>query len=64
MITYLKKLLWDETAFERFGRAIVFGIGQAMQQGLLPTGDKGWYVGIVMQALALAVGAGDKNKPA
>jgi hypothetical protein len=65
MIAWIKKLLWDETAFERFGRALLFAIGQAMQQGLLPVevGTTGWYIGILLQISAFTVGAGDKNKP-
>lgn len=60
MIAFIKRLLWDEAAFERYGRALLMAaalyLGQARD---LPP----WAIA-VGGALALLIGAGDKNPKA
>ena len=59
MIEFVKRLLWDESAFERYARALLFGasiyLGQAHD---LPP-----WVTAAGVALAGFIGAGDKNPP-
>ena len=58
MVEWVKRILWDESAFERYARALLMGaaiyLGQA---GDLP----GWAVSIGA-ALSVLIGAGEKNK--
>lgn len=61
MIPWLKRILYDESAFERYGRALVFGLGTALTMGVIPAGMLGYYGGPILQALALVIGAGDKT---
>ena len=62
MITWLKEFLYDESVFERTIRATMFFIGSALQQGIIPAGKYGWWGSFILQASALLVPAGQKNK--
>jgi len=64
MLTLISKFLWDETAFIRYTRTILAGLGMAMQEGVIPTGiDGGGKWGALLVVLAFFLGAGDKNQP-
>lgn len=66
MIPWLKSfqaLLYDETAFRRAGRALIFLLGASMHNGVIPglDGAKSWWLGPLVSAAALYIGAGDKT---
>ena len=62
MIPLLRRFLLDETAFVRWSRAALFGLGEAMREGLIPTGvSGGGKYGVVLMLAAFMLGAGDKN---
>ena len=68
MFTALKRLFTDEVYFAQQLRALVFLLGTLMFTGVIDLGTLqenlgpiGWYVGIVLQAAALFVRAGEKN---
>lgn len=65
MITLIKKFLWDETAFVRYMRAILAGLGMAMHSGMIPvaalSGTRAWWIGPALVMAAFIFGAGDKN---
>lgn len=63
VITWLTKILYDETAFERYFRMLIFGIGTMITTGVWTIGPKFWWFGQTIQILALLIGAGDKNIP-
>ena len=57
MIAFITRLLWDESAFERYARAaLMFMAIYLGQAGDLP----GWAVSLGA-ALAVLIGAGEKN---
>lgn len=64
MITFVKSFLWDETAFIRYSRAMIYGLSVAITQGMIPglSGTKFWWVAQFLPVLALMLGAGDKNR--
>lgn len=64
MLTWLKRLLYDEQSFANFIRAGLFVAGE------LPSvidfgsfGGDAYWVGKALQAVALLVKAGDRNPP-
>ena len=61
MLTFLKKLLWDETAFVRYSRAVLLGLGAAIAANELniPGVPDAW--GIAVVSIGGLLGAGDKN---
>lgn len=65
MITLIKRFLWDETAFVRYMRAILAGLGMAMHSGMIPiaslSGTKAWWIGPALVMAAFIFGAGEKN---
>jgi hypothetical protein len=63
MITWLRNLLFDETAFVRFGRTLIFIAGQMLHEGIVPglNGAAAWWIGPFVSAAALVLGAGEKN---
>jgi hypothetical protein len=66
VITLIKRFLWDETAFVRYMRAILAGLGMAMHSGMIPiaslSGTKAWWIGPALVMLAFIFGAGDRNQ--
>lgn len=61
MLTWLKRLLWDEAAFERYGRAFFGTAGLAFVAiGKVPETKREW-LGLLFVFFALLTGAGDKN---
>lgn len=61
MFAWIRRLLWDESAFERWGRVCIFAIGEGIRNGTVPV-PPGWEkVGMALQALALLIAAGEKN---
>jgi hypothetical protein len=63
MWPFLKSLIWDETAFQRYGRMLIFGLGAAVSAGMIQTGidGGGGKIGTALQLLAFMIRAGDKN---
>lgn len=62
MLTFLKKLLWDEAAFERYSRAVFCTLGLTLVAiGKVPETKKEWF-GLLFVFIALLTGAGDKNR--
>lgn len=58
MIEFIKRMLWDESAFERYARAaLMFAAIYLGQAGDLPS----WAVS-AGAALSVLIGAGDRNK--
>ncbi len=63
MVTWLKRLLWDEAAFERYSRALFGTAGLAVVAiGKVPETKREW-LGLAFVFLALLTGAGDRNRP-
>ncbi len=61
MVTWFKRLLWDEAAFERYSRAVMGTAGLAVISiGKVPETKREWF-GLGFVFLALLTGAGDKN---
>lgn len=62
MLTFCKRLLWDESAFERYGRALIGTVGLAMviNGGKIPQ-TKGEWFSLLAVFLGLLIGSGDKN---
>lgn len=63
MIEFAKRLLYDETFFERATRVLVALFGQLLHDGAIPgmNGSRAWWVGPFLTALALYIPAGQKN---
>lgn len=63
MIPMVKSFFMDETAFIRFSRAGLALFGMALHDGAIPflNGAGAWWVGPLVTAAALALGAGEKN---
>lgn len=63
MIPFLRRLIWDETVFERWCRALLALLGEGLHEGVIPgvNGSKAWWVGLIVTASALLVPAGDKT---
>jgi hypothetical protein len=65
MIPLIKRFFWDETAFIRWTRALLAGLGVAMHSGMIPidalSGTKAWWLGPALIVLAFSMGAGEKN---
>jgi len=63
MIPFFKSLLFDSSRFERFGRALIAGIGQLVAAGVIPTGISGGgkAIGAILTVLPFIIGAGQKN---
>lgn len=61
MVPWLKRLLWDEAAFERYARFVLLGVAGLAVTGDLPAWVPSWVVALLM-ALAGLIGAGDKNE--
>lgn len=61
MVPFFKRLLWDESGFERYSRALVFALAGAAATGQL-TFLPAWATPILL-ALGGLVGAGQKNPP-
>jgi hypothetical protein len=61
MITFFKNLLWDETAFFRYGRFCLYILGQGMVIGVIPTGvSGGGKIGVMISGLALLISGNTK----
>lgn len=61
MFSFLKRLLWDESAFERYGRATLGAGALAIAtSGGIPTTKKEWFSALAI-FIALLVGSGQKN---
>ena len=60
MIPFLRNLLFDETAFQRMGRAALAAVGQLMVSGVIPTGVSGGgkVMGGLLTILPFLIGAG------
>lgn len=60
MLPFLQNLLWDQAAFQRYGRAALLVGGQLVDKGVIPTGvgGAGHYVGPILMFLWLMIGAG------
>lgn len=63
MIEFLRKLLWDESAFERYGRGILIALAVALPQAGAGTGEINW-ISVASALVAGLIGAGEKNAPA
>lgn len=64
MIPILRKLLWDESAFQRYARAFLFLVGELVRQGVIPTGiEGGGKYGVILQAIAFLVTAREWSLP-
>lgn len=65
MVEYLKDFWYTKAGFERVMRFTIFGVGELFASGIIPTGNSGagYYIGRVIQSMALLVKAGDKNVP-
>lgn len=62
MLTFLKRLLWDEAAFERWGRATLVALGQAIASGAIPTGiEGGGKLGWAISFVGLLISGGTKT---
>lgn len=62
MIPLIKSFFYDASAFRRYVRTALFVVGELMRQGMIPTGvSGGGKYGIILQAVALFVGAGQMN---
>lgn len=64
LAAFLRRLLWDASAFERYVRTGVAALGQLIQQGVVPIPQKYQWVGALVTAAALLIPAGEKNAPA
>jgi len=63
MLTVVYKFLWDETAFLRYARALLFLAGELVRQGVIPTGiDAGGKYGVLLEATAFLFAAGAKTR--
>ena len=60
MLVFLKTILYDQSAFERYTRAIIGGLGMAVATNQLPIPPK---YAIPLVFLANLIGAGEKNAP-
>ena len=60
MIPWVKKLLWDASAFERYGRAVLLAIGGLAAAGQLPMWVPEWIAAPLLLFAGL-IGAGEKN---
>lgn len=65
MIPWIRNLLFDETAFVRAVRALVFIFGAALHNGVVPgmNGTVAWWVGPVVSGAALFLSSADKTPP-
>jgi hypothetical protein len=59
MIAWVRKMLFDETAFVRLIRAAIMILGAAVQTGQITTLPP--VVGAVLMGAAVFIGAGEKN---
>lgn len=55
MIHWLKRLVWDESAFLGYVRVLVFLLGQAIDAGNVPFTEGFTWVGDLVSAAALLV---------
>ena len=62
MVTWMKKFLFDETAFVGLNRAINQGVGAAQASGVLDIQGLPKWVGVAALALGGFIRAGEKNK--
>ena len=62
MVTWLKKFLFDETAFVGLIRALLQGVGAAQASGVLDIQGLPKWVGVAALALGGFIRAGEKNK--
>lgn len=62
MIPFLKRLLWDDAAFERYGKAILYGLATAMLSGAIewPSWVSPKLI-TAMGAIAALIPTGQKN---
>lgn len=65
MIPWLRGLLFDETAFVRAVRVLVFVLGAALHNGVIPgmNGAAAWWLGPLVSGAALFLSAADKTPP-
>lgn len=64
MLTWLKKLLWDQATFEQYVRTGLAGFWAAYEMGLIPaeaTNAWLWYLSRIAIVLAFILRAGEKN---
>ncbi len=63
MKQFFLRLWTDESFFVRVIRVGLAGIGEMLHNGVIPTGTSGfgYYVGMVLTALALFIPAGQQN---
>ena len=64
MIPWIKRLLWDQTAFERYGRAAILIVGGGIATGQMAVPEGYEWIGVVAMGLAGLIGAGDRNPAA
>jgi hypothetical protein len=65
MIPWLRNLFFDETSFVRAVRALVFILGAALHNGVIPgaNGAAAWWLGPVVSGAALFLSSADKTPP-
>lgn len=63
MWTLLKQLWTDPTYFVTTVRTLLAALGVAMQQGIIPAGKTGWWIGVLALIAAFGMPAGQKNPP-
>lgn len=64
MVGWIKRFLWDESAFERYFRALVIGAAAAWNfYSIEGSMTRQGIIGSVMMGLAAMIGAGQKNPP-
>jgi hypothetical protein len=59
----LKRLWTDQAYFVSVCRMIAAGLGVALNQGIIPGGKIGWWIGALLIVLPFGVAAGEKNVP-
>lgn len=60
MLGLFRRILWDESAFERYGRMMLMGGAMMVATGQIPLPPRyAW----IPAALSVLIGAGEKNKP-
>ena len=59
MVEWVKRILWDEAAFERYARAAIMFLALYLGHA----GDLPAWATSLGAALAVLIGAGEKNRP-
>ena len=63
MLAWLKRFLFDETAFVGLIRAACIGLGTAVASGMMSVPEEWRVFGVIAASLGGFIRAGEKNKP-